>query len=82
MKALVTILIFVLLLIACGWVFNNTPALKSTIKHFRCETCQGEGACTICGGSGNGIFYGNCAACEGGGECLACGGVGYRVSNE
>ena len=81
MKALGTILLAILLIVVCGWVFNNTPALKSTIKQFRCEDCQGKGTCLICNGSGDGIFYGNCGACEGGGECPACGGLGYRTSS-
>ena len=47
---------------------------------YKCYSCDGEGICTICNGTGRSGSY-ECWACEGTGRCIICDGRGYLYSN-
>jgi len=43
-----------------------------------CPSCFGSGKCTLCGGTGKGIVWGDCLKCGGRKKCQECGGVGWK----
>lgn len=46
-------------------------------KRIACPHCRGAGKCSLCGGNGKGVFYGECGVCKGTGKCQECQGLGF-----
>jgi hypothetical protein len=44
-----------------------------------CSSCHGSGNCALCGGTGQGILWGDCLNCGGKKSCPNCGGVGFKM---
>ncbi|MBQ9108686.1 MAG: hypothetical protein IJY02_01500 [Oscillospiraceae bacterium] len=58
-------------------LYNHTPPASK----LKCLTCDGDGDCNTCGGSGYKRIGGakaGCNTCRGNGKCRACGGSGTR----
>jgi hypothetical protein len=43
-----------------------------------CPSRFGSGNCSLCGGSGKGISWGDCMNCNGKKKCGNCGGIGWK----
>jgi len=64
------VVVAVVLLIAAVWMAGNVVTV--------CPTCFGSGHCSLCGGSGKGVLWGDCMNCNGKKKCRDCGGSGWK----
>ncbi len=44
-----------------------------------CPSCHGSGNCSLCGGTGKGMVFGDCMNCSGKKSCPTCGGSGWMT---
>lgn len=61
---------FACLVIGCGYINQAKQQLT-------CKTCNGNGLCNLCRGSGKGMLWGQCNNCGGAGQCKTCNGMGF-----
>lgn len=82
MRRLVATYVSVVLLTVVTALFvSGCGCVISGIEKAKCETCDGSGVCPLCGGDGDGIFWGDCMACERRGICGDCTGTGINLSD-
>ncbi|MGA8611152.1 MAG: hypothetical protein WB760_05455 [Xanthobacteraceae bacterium] len=70
----------------CGCVFGVIAAVVILIVSLTfvgsvvtiCPACFSSGKCTLCGGSGKGILWGDCMNCGGRKSCPECRGRGWK----
>lgn len=59
------------------FVFLGGSAYVLTNVTSPCASCGISGKCRACGGTGQGMLWGNCDACAGTRRCKPCGGSGW-----